>query len=316
MSPGHLTSNSRWTAYQVALRPSAPLHIGWRTFGNVRQTRPYIPGRTLWGALTARLARDLCANDYEAAARIVDREVRFGYFYPAIGGAIGPDPAAAPCWPWGPDGDEFAWRYLGSYTSTALRDGRSKLDGSLHEMEYIAPFTREGQPVWLAGPIWIRRASPPEPLGTPEELAILWKRLVIGAERGYGWGRFRHVRICLIEEGHYLPGTGWRWTAEAGEITVTNPHADSHLLAHLLLPDALLTDRDRSARQSQPEPSHGLLDWAIEPMLGRTTPLKGGHLRAGAQILQANLCVVPGSRVAPGRRYSVGPLGLWRTLSH
>ncbi len=45
-------------------------------------------------------------------------------------------------WPWTDRWDKFAWTFLGSYASTALENGRSAEAGSLHETEYIAPYTR------------------------------------------------------------------------------------------------------------------------------------------------------------------------------
>ena len=44
-----------WTVYRVTWRLLAPMHIGWRKLGNMQQTRPYVTGRNLWGAFTARL---------------------------------------------------------------------------------------------------------------------------------------------------------------------------------------------------------------------------------------------------------------------
>lgn len=47
-----------WQWYQLILRLLTPTHISWNKIGNVQRTRPYITGRALWGALTARLTRD------------------------------------------------------------------------------------------------------------------------------------------------------------------------------------------------------------------------------------------------------------------
>jgi hypothetical protein len=73
-----------WTAYHVTLRLLAPMHIGWRKLGNLQQTRPYVTGRNLWGALTARLTRELGSNKYEFVGKQVDDCMRFTYFYPSV----------------------------------------------------------------------------------------------------------------------------------------------------------------------------------------------------------------------------------------
>ena len=43
-----------WRAYKIVLRLRSPLHIGRGKVGNLQRTRPYVAGRNLWGALTAR----------------------------------------------------------------------------------------------------------------------------------------------------------------------------------------------------------------------------------------------------------------------
>jgi hypothetical protein len=51
-----------WIGYRVVFRLRSPLHIGWRKAGNVQVTRPYLTGRSFWGALTERLVRDTAAQ--------------------------------------------------------------------------------------------------------------------------------------------------------------------------------------------------------------------------------------------------------------
>jgi hypothetical protein len=175
-----------WTAYQVTFRLLSPMHIGWRRVGNLQQTRPYVTGRNLWGALTERLVCENGRSNYTETGKQVDEQLAFSYFYPS-----------AACdtvtlWPWGDTWDEFAWAFLDSYASTALEQeqGRSAAEGSLHETEYIAPYTRAlsarsiaaGTPVYLVGYIFVSGGCQ---LGWRAAL----DRLQIGGERGYGWGR-------------------------------------------------------------------------------------------------------------------------------
>ena len=281
-----------WIAYHLSLRLAAPVHIGWRAYGNVKQTRPCVPGRTLWGAMTARLARDHWDCDYRKAAAWVAASLRFGYLYPGDG-----EPAAGPgLWPWGAGADEFVWRFLDSYMSTALRDGRSKEDGSLHEVEFIAPRTRGGQAVWLRGPLWLASAQ----AGTAAGLRSLLESLVLGAERGYGWGRISEARLEALPPGSPIRGTGWIWSLENGAVHVLNPASDTALTAHLNLPPGAGAPR-------------GLREFSVEPVVGRTTPLSGPRDRSGAEIAAAQLCAVPGSLALKGQNFSVGPLGVWQS---
>ncbi len=73
-----------WTPYLVSYKLISPAHIGWKKVGNLQITRPYVTGKTLWGALTARLVRDEKKNNYNDIGKKVDDELRFTYFYPSI----------------------------------------------------------------------------------------------------------------------------------------------------------------------------------------------------------------------------------------
>src|SRR5437762_59395 len=187
-----------WTAYRVAFRLLSPMHIGWRKLGNMQQTRPYVTGRVLWGAFTARLTRDLKSYEYKLIGEAVDKQLAFTYFYPSIS----PNPDEVDLWPWG-DGQKkdsqemFSWMFLGSYASTALSDAHSAQEGSLHETEFIAPFVRnhttyeKPQPVYLVGYICVNEASGSLGQYVLENWQSVLNTLQIGGERSYGWGRVR-----------------------------------------------------------------------------------------------------------------------------
>jgi len=167
-----------WVCYQVSLRLLSSLHIGWRKTGNLQQTRSYIIGKALWGALTARLVRDQNNTNYEEIGRKVDNELRFTYFYPTT------IPDKVEIWPWDKL-DYFSWLYLNSYASTALQNQTAE-EGTLHETEYISPKTREGKQVYLMGYIIEKDCC-----------NLYWRntfnRLRLGGERGYGWGRIELI---------------------------------------------------------------------------------------------------------------------------
>lgn len=221
-----------WIPYQITFRLLSPLHIGWKKAGNLQQTRPYVTGRTLWGALTARLVRDRRDKNYQEIGKIVDDELRFTYFYPAT------TPESVGVWPWDTS-DEFSWQFLSSCASTAL-SSKTAEDGTLHETEYISPKTREGNQVYMIGYIIEKDGCE---LGWKEAL----ERIQIGGERGYGWGRIeligepRKVETCF-EYG--LDNTG-------GSPQITVP-GDYPILAHTVADDFECIG-------------------AIEPLVGRET---------------------------------------------
>ena len=174
-----------WQQYGLLYRLESPVHIGRRKIGNLMQARPYVPGKVLWAALTAGLTQGLgLGNDGRAYREIGDLARQFfrpGYLWPASA-----DNPAAPQL-MRPD-ENLEQALLGSYVSTALDyDQESALEGSLHEIEFIAPVLHDGRQVYLMGDIWVQDVL-------PEKLADWGKALQtvkLGAERAYGWGQAR-----------------------------------------------------------------------------------------------------------------------------
>jgi len=203
-----------WSLYQVSLRILSPIHIGWKKTGNLQQTRSYVTGKTLWGALTARLVRDDGGTNYPEIGKSVDDTLRFTYFYPTT------NPDKVEIWPWG-NPSEFSWLYLGSYPSTAL-SGKTAEGGSLHETECISPKTRSGEQVYLIG-------YTIEKEGCNLHWQDALQRIQLGGERGYGWGRVELVK--KPEQCDKCFGYRFDGTKEYPIITVPK---DGHTLAHTL----------------------------------------------------------------------------------
>ena len=303
-----------WTAHHVALRLRAPLHSGWRTLGNVQQTRPYLTGRQMWGALTATLTRRTERADYQDMGRKVDEQLAFTYFYPST------DRERVTHWPWEAR-DLFSWLYLGSYSSTALA-GDGALAGSLHETEFIAPDTRPLTPNGTAKPVFLVGY-----IFATKECDLRWQdalvTLRVGGEQGYGWGRLERI-VCKPIEA--CPGDGApdatsvdqapksvRLTALSakrddksdaksddppiysvdlsGDRPVVCVPKDAALLAHTV---ATVTGETR--------------DGQIEPFLGRETSPRG---QFGAHITKPTICWRPGGKVTKEQTYQIEHRGLW-----
>ncbi len=79
------------------------MHMGWRKLGNLQQTRPYVTGRSLWGAFTARLTREFGQNSYEKVGDQVDHDLAFTYFYPSV------NEEKVKVWPWPKLEYEYYW---------------------------------------------------------------------------------------------------------------------------------------------------------------------------------------------------------------
>ena len=187
-----------WNVYDIAFRLISPLHIGYRKVSNLQQTRGYVPSKTLWAALTARLTGDTIyraqGKDYEHVGEKINRHIRFSYFYPSLN-------KCTQCFTWENE-DDFSFRFLDSYMSTALSyDHFAALEGSLHEIEFIRPQARtrgneESRQVYLVGQVYVHNNLDDTVRNWEKSL----EKLQLGGERGYGWGRVELVMCQLTNE--------------------------------------------------------------------------------------------------------------------
>lgn len=270
-----------WKCYRIVFRLFSPLHVGWFKIGNIQRTRPYVTGRALWGALTERLTRDAAApgNNYKAIGDSVNRELAFSYFYPTA-----EESGEVKIWPWsGPD--EFAWRYLNTYASTALNPyQKAAEEASLHEVEYIAPKTRDAQQVYLSGYVFEKRGC-----------GLNWRgplpHLQLGGERGYGWGRVILDKMFEIQDTFF---SEWRIDL-SGNRPVVYASAKASLYAHTVA-DGLKVEKGR-----------------IEPLVGRETMTATGF---GRQVRLMGVCWMPGSVLQDQgqKRFYIGNFGIWKRI--
>ncbi|HXF70256.1 MAG TPA: hypothetical protein VNK89_10670 [Thermoflexus sp.] len=277
--------------HRVVLRLRTPLHIGWMKLGNLQRTRPYITGKVLWGAFTARLTRDYpqLGGDYVAVGHRVNEELAFSYFYPTVGREVN-------LWPWD-DPDEFAWRYLNSYAATALDYSRNAAEeGTLHETEYIAPYTRDGAPVFLVGYIF-------EHDGCTLPWFKVLGRLQLGGERGYGWGQVDLEDKQDWDVGRPLFGQ-WYVRPDTWPPRLAPAHREARLMAHALAADFNDGERIRRAVTG--------IAGRIEPLVGRETTAGD---RFGMHIGSAYICYAPGSRVKDPLTCQIGPFGIWEAYT-
>jgi hypothetical protein len=283
-----------WKTYQVVLRLRSPMHIGWGKVGNVQRTRSYLAGRNFWGALTERLTRDRAngqgpatdSTKYQEVGREIDQFLAYTYLYPAL--RKGEDYAVA--WPWQED---FSSRFLSSYASTALSYPQQAADeGTLHEVEFLSPNTLDqGAPVYLVGHIF-------EKAGAPDWRSAL-RRLQIGGERGYGWGRVELVGDPNhIESGELFSGVA-KFEELDGKPTLCLRASDD-------APGYLLAHANTTGLRAKGN---------VEPVVGREWRSNQVHNRyAGQHVEYTDVCFTPGSQVEEETKFQVGQFGIWRVV--
>lgn len=297
-----------WTAHKIVLRLLSPLHVGRGKVGNLQLARPYVTGRNLWGALTARLARDgypegkPAPETYRDVGERVHQELAFTYLYPTTDaeGCAVLFPSLHPRGEWGygrqndgaavMDGPTFRHHFLSTYASTALDYvHQSAEEASLHEVECLAPHTREGKPVYLTGYVLQQEHSDLDWRGA-------LTRLQIGGERGYGWGRVELEALVALQGPEVsLFGTG-AVASLGGEKVSVSLEKEQPLLAHALAADF----GERRAVGSHRGP--------VEPLVGRETRPESSF---GTHLSDARVCYPPGARADHPLTVQIGPFGVW-----
>jgi hypothetical protein len=293
-----------WQAHRLVFRLESPLHIGWRKPGNLMQTRYYVPGRVLWGAVTANLTQWLGRSDYHQTGKWVRDHLRFGYFFLA-------EEPSTPLYPvQGKTGivyginempeAEFERRFLSSLASTAIAaEAFAGQEGSLHEVEFIIPTLDTGKGVYLVGHLFVPTQTDDEssshaPIGMTVENGdikiqghSLYQEIIaslrIGGERRYGFGQLRLCpRKCQPVDCLF----GYALNLETLQVTIP---AKRSLLAHTIAPGMNISG-------------------SIEPLLGREwTPEQG----PGRQVTLFGLCYIPGSVVQNDTTFTIGCYGIW-----
>lgn len=273
-----------WTMYTAIYELRSPLHIGYHKIGNVQRTRYYIPARNLWGAVTEALTRrgfstaGAPQGDYQQIGEWVKTHCAFGYWFIQENGQL--------LYPNYDEGKlkygyltvaDFERRYLDAHVTTALDPSTTSAEeGSLHEVEFIAPYNRDGVRTRVGGWVFLDETA---------QAALDWREwlsdLQVGGERRYGFGMLRLIEMEPATESQIdLTGTRPRRSVPKG----------TPLLAHTVVASSIQVRGQ------------------IEPLVGRMTSQShafGSNLTAGI------VCWTPGSVPMDDIRVQFEPEGHW-----
>jgi hypothetical protein len=199
-----------WTLHRWVWKLEAPLFVGMPPAGALNRCRLYVPARTVWGAVTAELARENANGgepDYRATGDALLQHARFTYLFPA-------EWSRGSWRAWLPrfeDDRGLVWvredlaseqeqrvsdrnfrrRLIGGRPGTAIDpDTDSAADGSLRETECVAAHWRcsiPGEPVGsmaLAGYVFLRAGDHRPSIDSVNTLFL-------GGDTRYGMGRVR-----------------------------------------------------------------------------------------------------------------------------
>lgn len=296
--------------YRIVLKLISPLHIGKRKYRNLMETREYVPGRTLWGALTARITRDYFEGNpklYEKVGNFLIEKFRFGYLWPSIDGET-------PYFPW--EHDDFDYLFKFGYMGQPIDyDRKATEEGQLHEVEFIGPKTRGNQQVYLIGDLW---ANPEltsnntnqnnlfDRITTVKKDIVLVKKntdniekisicrvfntLQLGGERNYGWGRVKVENFEKLEPQKALGGI----KVENGDEVILKFKKGDHITAHAL-----------AAKWNDINPlPNGIINGPIEL-------LTGYEFKGEFSLINPPICYIPGSKCVNNEtKFSISKYGI------
>ncbi|MBE0448708.1 MAG: hypothetical protein IBX64_11545 [Actinobacteria bacterium] len=294
-----------WEAYKLTFQMQSPLHSGYIKVGNIQQTRLYVTGRMLWGALTSRITRLINSTDYDQIGKSVQDYLRTSYFFPCLD-REGNRPVLPEVQDHQPGyrveyvhfrASKVERWLITSYASTAINKNTfAAEEGSLHEVELISHrFLNNvnenginisaGNPVYLTGVFFLSKDA-------PDNIKTRWKQAVesfqVGGERSYGSGRLS--LIAGPNPTEELFGCGLILPGDAPEISIGK---NEPILAHAIASDKLKV--------------RGI----IEPFLGRETSKNG---QFGENLSSAKLCWAPGAETLKSGSFIVKEKGIWEAL--
>ncbi|OGF68315.1 MAG: hypothetical protein A2Y62_11495 [Candidatus Fischerbacteria bacterium RBG_13_37_8] len=292
-----------WYIYSWSFQLKSPLHVGFHKIMHFFRTRPYVPGKLLWGTLTAKLTPVLGVNDYQKIGDFLKKAIRFGYLYPYIDDQIFLPKYTENGLIFGLlSKNEFFKKFISSMASTSIdSDSLSADEGMLHELEFINPYSiDDGKPVFMKGLLWIKEFRENEiniirknnkffikynkrELNFEDELANSFQ---LGGERKYGFGL---LELKKLNECKNLGEFSGEWFENGGEVHLKLNYSNS-IWSHASHCNNIDIKGD------------------IEPIVGRDWDSKGSGRKLNAQH---ELFWSPGSVLNEEKTFKIIDFGLW-----
>ena len=180
-----MANEEKW--YEVTFKQVQPIHIGDNKHGVINETKIFIPGQTMWGALT---------NAYFKKTNVYDKNLfeNISCFYPKIDcNVLYPRYEGGEFYLGFCSETEFRQKYTTTLLSTAINPTTLHAqDESLHEIDVILPNEIE----WVG---YVR---------TKKEQLERIKEIYIGGDSRYGLGLMTMVNIREDENYMYNPQKG------------------------------------------------------------------------------------------------------------
>ena len=315
-----------WHLFNWQFQLCSPLHVGYHKTMHLFRTRPYVPGRQIWAALTAKLTLLFGLSNYQKVGSALEEVFRFGYLYPSLEEGY----PYIPCFTkdkgltfgWGErclTRREFEKKFLSSTASVAIDPQSFTVEeGMLYQVEFVSPYlttVRAGiedyTPVYLKGLFWVCEAETSTFQVTVEDRRITMKadqglkeidfaeelaaRLQVGGERRNGFGLLKLKLLQLVKNvnervARDVSGLPGDWHEDKASVYITLEE-DEPVWGHVL------------------EPAKVEAKGLIEPLVSRSWDSVKG---AGQKITSEGLAWAPGSLIEKKCTFEMLPHGLWK----
>lgn len=304
-----------WQAVTLTYRAAAPLLLGEHKLGFIQRTRLFIPGWTLWGALTATLTRACFPQAdgarYEAVGAWVAENLLTSYAYLLVKDEKGAEQPATPHfqdgqWHYGPlPAAQFEARFVTSLGQTAIApESLTAETNTLHETEALSAYDlQDGTPArWQFTLYWRESEKASEREGesanqresealtglTLDAVVAALGTLTVGADRSAGLGRLKLESTQAVPD---VKGDAWPTPLDWDDTRTLRAHvrvAD--------LPGAQVRGRAE------------VIPWRR----WKNTPDADGKSWGPGQQQTVQCFYVPGCEVEQGWTPAIGPYGIWK----
>ena len=213
--------------YKLVFKQKQPIHVGSAKWGVVNETEIFIPGSTMWGALTNIYLQKINTNNRkkqikkektdttnrkeleEQLKKIIEYFEKISNFFPSFDG----ENILQPTYQKGEFGyllpdtneflseDKFRFYFVDTLVQTAIEPiSRQAKDESLHELDYILPKSKQNlknfkDNLYWIGIIQIKNNDLENFLDDIKSESIF-----AGADVRYGYGELKLVNVSSLDE--------------------------------------------------------------------------------------------------------------------
>ncbi len=189
--------------YKLVFRQNQPIHIGYIDWGVVNETQIFIPGWTMWGALTKAYniyKKESLSNNQNLFETIT-------CFYPCFNSdgneVLFPEYKYGEFYLGDYSEDKFRLEFVDVFVSTAVYShSRQAVENSLHEIEYILPKSKKIKPkdslkqLYWVGLLGIKEENEQKIKNFLKE----GQKIFVGGEQKYGFGELELVKVERIDD--------------------------------------------------------------------------------------------------------------------